>query len=124
MMTMIAAGVQQILELSEGKTDEEREAIANSIADTVTLEEPPGEDPRVHRAVVTCSARGSAVSVSHTYAMHSPYVQTGELIAEACEHLMARRHKAVGFSSAVKAFGHRELLHALQQSGLVAASGL
>ena len=120
MMTLINGGVQQILQQSEGKSDAEREAIANAIADTVTLEEPPKELPEVHRAAISCYARGTTVSTSRTLFMHSAYVQTGELIAESCQLLLADRQKAVGFAPAVRAFGHRELLDVLVGQGLVA----
>lgn len=115
-MIMITAGVKQIIEQSPDD-EKAREAIAISIADTLTQEEPEKEDPLVNRSTVTCRARGSASFVTTTITLHSAYVVTGELIAEGCQALLGDWNGPTGFTSPAVAFDHKKLLKTLADAG-------
>lgn len=109
-MELIMGAVEQIVEQSEGQPEEMREATANMIGDTITPMEPEKEDPKIHRAIIGCEARGTYNATSCTIVMHSPYVATGELIAEATAHLLVKKTDVIGFNAITKLCGHRQLL--------------
>lgn len=108
-MEMVAAGVRQILEKSQGNAAA-REAIAVAVASSLVQQEPPKEDPAIHRGTVHCNGTGSRTRNSCTLNFHSPYVMTGELIAHSCKELLTGAPRACGFASIGRAFGHRTVL--------------
>jgi len=118
-LDLVRDTVEDIIEQSEGQPVEMREAAANLIADTITPVEPEKEDPRVHRATIACEARGTITQTSCYLVMHSPYVVTGELIAEGVTHLLGKRLAYAGFQPIVKVIGHRQLLGTLADKGFL-----
>ena len=63
-------------------------------------------------------ARASADAVSHEAELLIAR-RGGSLSAFAAQHLVHERPRAVGFASPCTAFGHRELLAALESYGMV-----
>ncbi len=118
-MELVRGAVEQIIEQTEGQPAEMREATANLIADTITPIEPDKEDPAVHRAVIACEGRGTINANSCTLVLHSPYVITGEFIAEAALHLLSRPVRAPGFNPIVRELGHRFILGMLADQGFL-----
>jgi len=113
---MIHGGVRQVIEMS-GDDPAARDAAAAQVAGTVFNVEPPKEDPLLQRAIINVEAWGILTRRNVQIHMHSPYVVTGELIAAGCRHLLNEAPREVGFQSAGKAFGHRELLSFLAEQG-------
>ena len=111
-MEMVAAGVRQILEKSQGNA-QAREAIAMAVASSLVQQEPPKEDPAIHRGTVHCNGSGSRTRIACTLNFHSPYVMTGELIAHSCQQLLRGSPRVTGFASLGRAFGHRSVLEML-----------
>lgn len=99
------------------KSPEEQELVTNQIGGTITETEPGRENPDENRSVISCIGRGNTSGVSVVLRGNSPYFQTGHLCAEACRRILDGRLKEVGFQSAAKAFGARELLGALAERG-------
>ena len=118
-LEMVIGAVNQILAQSEGQPPEVREGISNAVADTVTIAEPEKEDPLVHRAYISCQARGTTTHRHCGLIMHSAYVVTGELIAHGTEQLLQADPSRTGFASAAQTFGHRELLAMLERGGFL-----
>ena len=118
MMEMVIAGVNQILEGAAGD-ENAREEMAIAGAGAIVQEEPPKEDPLMHRGTVHCTGSGSNGKNFCTLNFHSPYVMTGEFIAHGCQHLLAREPLETGFASPACAFGHRELLEMLSKQHFV-----
>lgn len=111
-MELLTGAIKQII---EGSVDdfEAGQAAAIKTAGDFFQSEPEKEDPLVHRGVIHCAGNGSTSRNSCTLSFHSPYVMTGELIAEGCQLLLQGSPKAVGFASPAAAFGHRELIKML-----------
>ncbi|NOZ42435.1 MAG: saccharopine dehydrogenase [Alphaproteobacteria bacterium] len=118
LMEQVRDGVRQIIDRSQDDPAA-RDTIAYAVADAITLEEPQKEDPRTHRCIISCHARGTTHAVTTKIILHSAYVATGELIAMGCADLLAGKSKAVGCSSAVRAFGHRRLLDEFRENGFL-----
>ncbi|WP_193164767.1 saccharopine dehydrogenase family protein [Microbulbifer hainanensis] len=114
----IHAGVKQILEGTQGNV-EAREAASVQAAAAIVQSEPEKENPLDHRGVVNVEAWGNVTRRRVQLHFHSPYVMTGELIAEGCRHLLTSPPRSVGFQSAGKAFGHRQLLGNLADNGFL-----
>ena len=111
-MELVSGIIKQIVESSEGNF-EAGQAAAIQTAGDFFASEPEKENPLVHRGLVHCLGNGSTARSSCTISFHSPYVMTGELIAECCRLLIEGAPSAVGFASPAAAFGHRELLKML-----------
>ena len=79
---------------------------------------PPRENRRLQRTIDVVSARGSLESVQVVVRGQGAYLQTGLIQAFAAHHLALAAPRAVGFASPCTAFGHRELLAALEAYGL------
>jgi short subunit dehydrogenase-like uncharacterized protein len=98
--------------------DEQRKVLAE-IADSVQAGMPPRENRRLQRTVDVVSARGNLESIQVVVHGVGAYLQTGLIQAFAAHHLVFEPPKAVGFASPCTAFGHRELLAALEAYGMV-----
>lgn len=97
-----------------------QEELTNAIGRQVTQVEPPRETPEVHRALVSCQARGNTRSVSVIIRGSCAYSQTGVFAAEAAQRVLARQLKAVGFGSGARILGARRLLAAQADEGYLA----
>ncbi|MCJ7815679.1 MAG: DUF5938 domain-containing protein, partial [Xanthomonadales bacterium] len=71
----------------------------------------------VQRSVIVCNGQGRQVTTQFVLNMSAPYTWTGDICAEAAERLLNGQLKNVGFQSAAKAFGHRELLEVFHRGG-------
>jgi short subunit dehydrogenase-like uncharacterized protein len=97
--------------------DEQRKVLAE-IADSVQAGTPPRENRRRQRTIDVVSARGSLDSIQVVVHGQGAYLQTGLIQAFAAHHLVFQPPHATGFASPCTAFGHRELLAALEAYGL------
>jgi len=100
---------------------EERERKLAEMASSVQGSTPPRENVREHRSIDVVVARGTT-AFSHCAIFGScAYRQTGLIQAFAAHHLIHSAPRKVGFASPSEAFGHRELLGALESYGLAKA---
>jgi hypothetical protein len=91
------------------------------MANSVQAGTPPRENTRVHRTIDVVVARGSTGFAQCAMFGTCAYRQTGLVQAFAAQHLMLAPPRRVGFASPCEAFGHRELLCALETHGLNSA---
>jgi short subunit dehydrogenase-like uncharacterized protein len=97
---------------------QEQERQLAEMANSVQAGTPPRENTRVHRTIDVVLGRGSMNSVQCTMFGTCAYRQTGLVQAFAAHHLSLAAPRKVGFGSPCEAFGHRELLQALENFGL------
>lgn len=97
---------------------EEQERQLAEMANSVQAGTPPRENTRIHRTIDVVVARGSTNFVQCTMFGTCAYRQTGLVQAFAAHHLSLAAPRKVGFASPCEAFGHRELLQALESYGL------
>jgi len=96
---------------------EEREAWTNTVGGQMMDSEPPKDDVDVQRSVIVVQGQGRQVTNTVILNVSAPYTWTGEICAEGAERLLAGQFKEVGFQSAARAFGHRELLAKFHELG-------
>lgn len=104
-------------EQSKGMTQEEKEQLTNKLGDDMATGEPPKDDRDIHRTVIVCRGQGRQVTTTFELSLCAPYTFTGEICAEGVQRILNGQLKAVGFQSAAKAFGHRELLESFHELG-------
>lgn len=98
------------------KPEQERQLA--EMANSVQAGTPPRENTRVHRSIDVVLGRGSMNFVECTMYGTCAYRTTGLVQAFAARHLTYAAPRKVGFASPCEAFGHRELLQALENFGL------
>jgi len=98
------------------KAEQERQL--SEMANSVQAGTPPRENTRVHRTIDVVLGRGSTNFVKCAMFGTCAYRQTGLVQAFAAHHLALAAPRKVGFASPCEAFGHRELLQALESFGL------
>lgn len=98
------------------KPEQERQLA--EMANSVQAGTPPRENTRVHRSIDVVLGRGSRNFVECTMYGTCAYRTTGLVQAFAARHLTYAPPRKVGFASPCEAFGHRELLQALENFGL------
>jgi hypothetical protein len=81
---------------------------------------PPRENQRVNISLDSVHATGPLGHVQCVLRGTCNYKQTGVLQACAAYQLVHGAPRRIGFASGCQAFGHRELLAALQAFGLIA----
>jgi len=113
---IVAAALEQIADLP----DDEKYAALVAQAGAVTPEMPPRENQRVNISLDSVQASGPLGSVQVVLRGACNYKQTGLLQAHSAHTLVHGASRRAGFASACQAFGHRELLGALQSFGLAA----
>jgi len=118
LMENVVAGQRGYQEEIRPLPPEEQKKILAGIADSVQAGMPPRENRRRQRTIDVVSARGSLESVQVVVHGQGAYLQTGLIQAFAAHHLIFQPPRAVGFASPGSAFGHRELLAALEAYGL------
>jgi hypothetical protein len=104
-----------------GLNQEQREGLTNQIADQISTGEPPKDDLDVQRGVIVVHGQGRRVTTSYVMNLSAAYTWTGEICAEGAQRIMKGQLKKVGFQSAAKAFGHRELITTFHQLGFCSA---
>ena len=119
LMENVVAGQRDYQEKIRPLPPEEQKKILAGIADSVQAGMPPRENRRRQRTIDVVSARGSLESVQVVVHGQGAYLQTGLIQAFAAHHLAFQPPKAVGFATPCTAFGHRELLAALEAYGMV-----
>jgi len=117
-MMMAVFGVLQEFEQEHRNLDAAaQEQVTNAIGQQITQVEPPRETPEVHRALVSCQARGNTQSVSVIIRGSCAYSQTGVFGAEAAMRVLGKQLKGVGFGSSARILGARQLLAAQAAEG-------
>jgi len=96
----------------------EQERKLSEMANSVQGGTPPRENTRVHRTIDVVLGRGSMNFVQCTMFGTCAYRQTGLVQAFAARHLARAAPCKVGFASPCEAFGHKNLLKALEDFGL------
>jgi len=122
LMENVVAGQRDYQETIRPLPADQQRAILAEIADSVQAGTPPRENRRHQRTIDVVSARGSLDSAQVVVHGQGAYLQTGLIQAFAAHHLVFRPPRAVGFASPCSAFGHRELLAALEAYGLARLS--
>lgn len=116
-ITNVVNLITEYNEKSVGLSTEEKEALTNQMGDEMTVSEPPKDCRDLHRTVITCRGQGRQVTKTFELSLCAPYTFTGEICAEGAARILNGQLKAVGFQSAAKAFGHRELLNTFHELG-------
>ena len=96
----------------------EQERKLSEMANSVQAGTPPRENTRVHRTIDVVLGRGSMNFAQCTMFGTCAYRQTGLLQAFAARHRAGAAPRKVGFASPCEAFGHKNLLQALEDFGL------
>ena len=96
----------------------ERERTLAEMASSVQAGTPPRENPRINRTIDFVVGRGSTDFVQCALFGSCCYQQTGLIQAFAAQSLVRGAPGKTGFASAAEAFGHREILKALEGHGL------
>jgi hypothetical protein len=109
----------QMKEEVEGKSQKERHAILDDFARGLSPGMPPREKAAVNRNIDHVVGRGNLKEVSATLIGIYPYITTAAIQAYGARRLLSDSHNCVGFTSACKAYGHREILGFLEDRGLV-----
>lgn len=117
-METVAATEKHFEEKIRPLPKQEQERQLAEMANSVQAGTPPRENTRVHRTIDVVVGRGSTNLVQCTMFGTCAYRQTGLVQAYAAHHLMLTAPRKVGFASPCEAFGHRELLQALEKFGL------
>jgi short subunit dehydrogenase-like uncharacterized protein len=117
MIDYLTARMAEYAELSKTQSKEQLEAVTNAWGSAIA-QEPPKEMPEVNHTIISCWARGTMTGKQIVLYTTSPYLQTGSLVAEACQRILGGQLLATGFQPATRAFGHRALLAALAEDGL------
>ncbi len=99
----------------------EQEKRLADMANAVQGGTPPRENSREQRTIDVVAGRGSTEVVHCVVVGTCCYKQTGLIQAFAAHNLVSGPPRKVGFASAPEAFGHRELLRALETHGLAKA---
>jgi short subunit dehydrogenase-like uncharacterized protein len=117
-MENVVAGQRDYQEKIRPLPPEQQREILAGIADSVQAGTPPRENRRRQRTIDVVSARGSLDSIQVVVHGQGAYLQTGLIQAFAAHHLVFEAPRKVGFASPCSAFGHREILAALEAYGL------
>ncbi len=119
-VNMVHSRIVEYHELAKTKSPLEMEEVTNAWGHAMSPDPDAliKEDPAIHRCTISVMARGNTVGQQLVFYGNSGYLQTGFLIAEASRRILMGRLKAVGYQPATAAFGHRELISALQEAGL------
>ncbi len=117
-METVAATEKHFEEKIRPLPKEEQKRQLAEMANSVQGGTPPRENTRQHRTIDLVVGRGSTSFVQCAMFGTCAYRQTGLVQAFAAHHLAYAAPRKVGFASPCEAFGHRELLHALESYGL------
>ena len=118
-MEGIVAGQREYQEKIRPLPPEEQKQVLAGIAESMQAGVPPRENRREQRTVDVVVGRGGLETVRVSAHGQGAYLQTGLIQAFAAHHLVHAEPRQVGFASPCEAFGHRELLGALEAYGFV-----
>ena len=119
LMEGIVAGQRSYQENIKDLPPDERRRVLAEIADSMQPGLPPRENRRMQRTVDVVVGRGSLDTIRVFAHGQGAYLSTGLIQAFAAHHLVYQPPRKIGFASPCEAFGHRELLAALEAYGLV-----
>jgi len=105
---------EQIRALPKAEQEKRLAEMANAVQGGT----PPRENGREQRTIDVVAGRGSTDYVQCVVFGTCCYRQTGLLQAFAAQNLVKAPPRKVGFASAAEAFGHREVLRAVESYGL------
>jgi Family of unknown function (DUF5938)/Saccharopine dehydrogenase NADP binding domain len=117
LMEGIVAGQRDYQEKIKPLPPEEQTKILAGIADSMQPGSPPRENRRLQRTVDVVVGRGNTESIRVYAHGQGAYLQTGLIQAFAAHHLVHQPPRKVGFASPGEAFGHREIIAALEAYG-------
>jgi hypothetical protein len=118
-MEGVVAAQQMVEEQIKTLPLDQQEAALAEVAGSVQAGMPPRENPRINTSLDSVYASGPLTRVHTVIHGNCNYKQTGLLQAYAAASLIQQAPRRAGFASACQAFGHRELLGALRNFGLV-----
>ncbi|MGF6780725.1 saccharopine dehydrogenase family protein [Paraburkholderia sp. GAS334] len=120
MVDFLIDRMSQYQELAKTRTPAEMEEVTNEWGKAIAPDSAglPRENPKENRMLLSCYGRGVNSGVQVVMYSNCGYIGTGALCAEAARRIVDGKLKAVGFQSATRAFGHRELIAALAEDGL------
>jgi len=118
-MEGIVAGQQSYQDSIRALPADEQRRVLAEIADSMQPGLPPRENRRMQRTVDVVVGRGGLETVRVSAHGQGAYLQTGLIQAFAAHHLVHQPPRKVGFASPGEAFGHREILAALEAYGFV-----
>ncbi|MCY1262716.1 Saccharopine dehydrogenase NADP binding domain protein [compost metagenome] len=107
--------------VAPGLTQEQREEWTNRMGEQMDSGEPPKDSLDVQRGVIVVHGQGRQVTTSYVMNLSAAYTWTGDICAESAARLLDGQLKQVGFQSAAKAFGHRELIQRFHELGFCSA---
>lgn len=116
-VTGIVNLIKEFNQRSKGMTQEQKEQLTNQMGGEMTTSEPPKDNREQHYSVIVCHGQGCQVTKTFLLSLCTPYTFTGAICAEGAKRILDGQLKTVGFQSAAKAFGHRELLEVFHQEG-------
>ncbi len=108
-----------VLEQSRGKDEAEVIAFLEETATGIQSGTPQRENPRINRYCDSATVRGNLRAAQVALFGHSAYRQSGLYMATAANLLLGDRFRRTGFTSPCATFGHRTLLAAQQEAGLL-----
>lgn len=118
-MEGIVAGQRDYQEKIKPLPPEQQREVLAGIADSMQPGLPPRENRRLQRTVDVVVGRGNLETIRVYAHGQGAYLQTGLIQAFAAHHLVRQPPRKVGFASPGEAFGHREILAALEAYGFV-----
>jgi Family of unknown function (DUF5938) len=118
-MESIVAGQRSYQENIRQLPAEEQRQVLAGIADSVQPGLPPRENRRMQRTIDVVVGSGNLESIRVYAHGQGAYLMTGLIQAFALHHLVHQPPRKVGFASPGQAFGHREILAALEAYGFV-----
>lgn len=119
LMDGVLAMAQDVEQNIKPLPPEEQSRVLSERASGVQGGTPPREHHRMHRTLDSVIGRGPNKQVQVVLHGAATYKQTGLIQAYAARHLLHAAPRKTGFAPATAAFGHRELLGALQNFGFV-----
>jgi Family of unknown function (DUF5938) len=119
LMEGIVAGQRDYQEKIKPLPPEQQREVFAGIADSMQPETPPRENRRRQRTVDVVVGRGNLETVRVYAHGQGAYLMTGLIQAFAAHHLVHQPPRKVGFASPGEAFGHREIIAALEAYGMV-----
>jgi short subunit dehydrogenase-like uncharacterized protein len=110
---------KSVLEQSKGKDEAEVIAFLEETATGIQSGTPQRENPRINRYCDSATVRGNLRAAQVAVFGHSAYRQSGLYMATATSLLLGGRFIRTGFTSPCATFGHRTLLAAQEEAGLL-----
>ncbi len=110
---------RRVLEEAKDKDEAQLIAFLEQTASGIQSGTPQRENPRINRYCDSATVRGNLGAAQVALFGHSAYRQSGLYMATAAALLLGGRFRRTGFTSPCATFGHRTLLAAQQEAGLL-----